>query len=105
MLAEHCTNGINAWVSSAGSRRVIFLDTAPINSPSILDRTLQLEKARGGPQQQQQLQQFQEFGSTENTLEIHSLQVAGFLFNICDVVIFVQVRKTLLCSFILSHCC
>jgi len=93
MLAEHCTNGVNAWISSAGARRVIYLDCAPILSPSVLDRTLQLEKDRGGNQQGAP-QQRQEFGSTENTLEVYSLQVAGFLFNVCHVVLFVQVRPS-----------
>ena len=34
MLAEHCTSGIKAWISP--TTRVIFLDSQPLNSLSIL---------------------------------------------------------------------
>ena len=36
MLAEHCTSGIKAWISP--TTRVIFLDSQPLNSLSILGR-------------------------------------------------------------------
>jgi len=34
MLAEHCTSGIKAWISP--TTRVIFLDSQPLNSISVL---------------------------------------------------------------------
>ncbi len=79
MLAEHCTNGINAWISP---QRVIYLDCQALNSSSILDRSIHSEKRYPS-----------EFGASENTLELHSLQLAGFLFNVCHVVVFVQVGE------------
>ena len=36
MLAEHCTSGIKAWISP--TTRVIFLDSQPLNSISVLGR-------------------------------------------------------------------
>ena len=36
MLAEHCTSGIKAWISP--TTRVIFLDSQPLNSLSILGK-------------------------------------------------------------------
>ena len=36
MLAEHCTSGIKAWISP--TTRVIFLDSQPLNSISVLGK-------------------------------------------------------------------
>ena len=36
MLAEHCTSGIKAWISP--TTRVIFLDSQPLNSVSLLGK-------------------------------------------------------------------
>ena len=36
MLAEHCTSGIKAWISP--TTRVIFLDSQPLNSVSVLGK-------------------------------------------------------------------
>ena len=36
MLAEHCTSGMKAWISP--TTRVIFLDSQPLNSISILGK-------------------------------------------------------------------
>ena len=33
-----------------------------------------------------------EFTTIENTMEIHSLQLIGFLFSVCHSVLFVQVK-------------
>jgi len=76
MLAEHCTNGIDVYVNS---RRHIFLDCQPLLSASVLDRCVQLEK-KTSP----------EFSSSENTVEIQSLQLIGFMLSMCHVVILVQ---------------
>ena len=38
MLAEHCTSGIKAWISP--TTRVIFLDSQPLNSISVLGEYL-----------------------------------------------------------------
>ena len=40
MTGEHCTNGLSIWVSP--KHRIMLIDTQPINSPSILDRTIQV---------------------------------------------------------------
>jgi len=76
MLAEHCTNGIDIYVNA---RRFILLDCQPLLSASIMDRTIQLEKKYTS-----------EFNSTENTMEVHSLQQIGFLFSVCHTVLLVQ---------------
>ena len=33
-----------------------------------------------------------EFNTIENTMEVHSLQMIGFLFSVCHTVLFVQVK-------------
>nr|CAD7202185.1 unnamed protein product [Timema douglasi] len=78
----HCTVGVDLCVTS---NRVILLDTQPMLSPSVMDRTMQqdgkkftLTTASG------------EFTPTENTMEIQSLQIAAFLLSVCHVVILVQ---------------
>lgn len=38
MLAEHCTSGIKAWISP--TTRVIFLDSQPLNSISVLGNNI-----------------------------------------------------------------
>lgn len=76
MLGEHCTNGIDVFING---RRMIFLDCQPLLSASVMDRTIQLEKKYTS-----------EFNSTENTMEVHSLQMIGFLFSICHTVLLVQ---------------
>jgi len=76
MLAEHCTNGIDIYVNA---RRFILLDCQPLLSASVMDRTIQLEKKYTS-----------EFNSTENTMEVHSLQQIGFLFSVCHTVLLVQ---------------
>jgi protein SMG9 len=76
MLGEHCTNGVTAWM---GPRRVLFLDCQPMNSASVLDRSIHAEKRYPA-----------EFTSPENSVELLSLQFAAFLFNVCHVVLLVQ---------------
>jgi len=76
MLGEHCTNGIDIYVNS---RRMILLDCQPLLSASIMDRTIQLEKKNTS-----------EFNTIENTMEVQSLQMIGFLFSVCHTVLLVQ---------------
>ena len=52
-------------------------DTQPLFSNSFLDRAVQLEKKYS----------FEYFGA-ENTIEIHSLQMIGYLMSICHVITF-----------------
>jgi len=44
-----------------------------------MDRTIQLEKKYSS-----------EFSSTENTVEVHSLQQLGFLMSVCHTMLLVQ---------------
>lgn len=76
MLSEHCTNGVNAWISP---QRILYLDSQPLFSNSVMDRAAQLEKKFSG-----------EFNGAEITTEIHSLQLSAFFMNICHLVIIVQ---------------
>jgi len=78
MLAEHCTSGIKAWISP--TTRVIFLDSQPLNSLSILDRAMQLDKKHVADY----------VGTMEATIEIQSLQIVGFLSMVCHVVLAIQ---------------
>ncbi|XP_067011318.2 nonsense-mediated mRNA decay factor SMG9 [Anabrus simplex] len=78
-LGSHCTSGVDLLVTP---NRVILLDTQPMLSASVMDRLVQLESSKKfvAP----------EFTSTENALEIQSLQLAAFLLSVCHVVIVVQ---------------
>ena len=79
MLGEHCSNGVTAYVCP--DTRIILVDSQPIMSTSVLDRNMAFEKkAQGVP----------EFGSSENTAEIQSLQLMGFLMSVCHVILLVQ---------------
>ena len=42
MTGEHCTNGASAWISP--KHRIILVDSQATNSPSILDRTIQVQR-------------------------------------------------------------
>ena len=76
MLSEHCTNGVNAWVSD---KRIIYLDSQPLFSNSVLDRSAQLEKKYSF-----------EFNGAENTMEVHSMQIMAYFMSICHLVLVVQ---------------
>ena len=77
MLSEHCTTGLNAWITP---ERVILIDCQPLLSASILDRSIQVDK-----------KYCNEFNnSLEDTVEMHSLQMIGFLANVCHKLILVQ---------------
>lgn len=77
-LGGHCTTGVDLLVTS---NRVILLDTQPMLSASVMDRLVQQENKKFGGT---------EFASTENAMEIQSLQLAAFLLSVCHVVILVQ---------------
>merc|ERR1719266_2262623 len=76
MLSEHCTNGVNAWIDAS---RIAYLDSQPLFSNSVLDRSAQLEKKYSF-----------EFSGAENTSEVHSLQLIAYFMSICHVVLVVQ---------------
>ena len=80
MLGEHCSNGVTAYVCP--DTRIILVDSQPIMSASVLDRNMAFEKKSQGMQP--------EFGSSENTAEIQSLQLMGFLMSVCHVLLLVQ---------------
>ncbi|XP_060064570.1 nonsense-mediated mRNA decay factor SMG9-like [Ylistrum balloti] len=75
-LCEHQTSGVDMFVSG---ERVIFLDTQPVMSSSVLDRMIRHDKKIGS-----------EYSTAENCIEIQSLQQAAFLMNVCHVVLVVQ---------------
>ena len=80
MLGEHCSNGVTAYVCP--DTRIILVDSQPIMSASVLDRNMAFEKKSQGIQP--------EFGTSENTAEIQSLQLMGFLMSVCHVLLLVQ---------------
>lgn len=73
----NCTNGIDFFVTK---NRVIFLDTQPILSTSVIDYASSFEQKKTTT----------DFVNTETNLELQSLQFAAFLFSVCHVIIFVQ---------------
>jgi len=77
-LGGHCTTGVDLFVTS---NRVILLDTQPMLSASVMDRLVQQENKKFAGT---------DFASTENAMEIQSLQLAAFLLSVCHVVILVQ---------------
>jgi protein SMG9 len=77
-LGGHCTTGVDLLVTS---NRVILLDTQPMLSASVMDRLVQQENKKFTGT---------DFASTENAMEIQSLQLAAFLLSVCHVVILVQ---------------
>jgi hypothetical protein len=40
MTGEHCTNGVSVWISP--KHRIFLIDSQPVNSPSVLDRAIQV---------------------------------------------------------------
>lgn len=77
-LGAHCTNGVDIYITS---ERVILLDTQPVLSASVMDRIIQYEKkSLSGP----------EYTSTENALQMQSLQITAFLMAVCHTIVVVQ---------------
>uniref|UniRef100_A0AAY4BXD2 Nonsense-mediated mRNA decay factor SMG9 n=1 Tax=Denticeps clupeoides TaxID=299321 RepID=A0AAY4BXD2_9TELE len=68
--------GIDFYITQ---ERVIFLDTQPILSPSILDHLINNDRKLPP-----------EYNLPHTYLEMQSLQIAAFLFTVCHVVIVVQ---------------
>ena len=92
---EHCTNGIDIYVNA---RRIILLDCQPLLSASVMDRTIQVRSwfQRGKFHNnffQLEKKNTSEFSTIENTMEVQSLQMIGFLFSVCHTVLFVQAMK------------
>jgi len=75
-LGEHCTRGIDIFVTN---HRMILLDVQPLLSASVMDHMIQFEKKFPS-----------EYSSTENALEIQSLQITAFLLTVCHTVVLVQ---------------
>ncbi|KAK1116520.1 hypothetical protein K0M31_018983 [Melipona bicolor] len=73
----NCTIGIDFFVTK---NRVIYLDTQPILSGSIIDYSTCYDQKKSTT----------DFINTETNLELQSLQFAAFLFSVCHVIIFVQ---------------
>lgn len=72
----HMTNGIDIFVSQ---QRVIFLDTQPLMSPSVLEQLIHNEK-KIPP----------EYTAAENYIEILCLQQVTFLLTVCNIIIVMQ---------------
>ncbi|XP_074111432.1 nonsense-mediated mRNA decay factor SMG9 [Cotesia typhae] len=68
----NCTSGIDFYVTK---NRVIYLDTQPILSSSIMTSTNTT---------------LEHYVNSEYNLEIQSLQFTAFLYSVCHVIIFVQ---------------
>ncbi|XP_076048398.1 nonsense-mediated mRNA decay factor SMG9 [Oratosquilla oratoria] len=72
----HATNGVDIYVTQD---RLILLDCQPLLSPSIMDKLITHEKKFTS-----------EYSSTENLMEIESLQLVTLMMSIAHVVILVQ---------------
>lgn len=91
----HCTNGIDVLVTST---RMIILDSQPLLSASIMDRIIlqnlfqEGKKFGTGPSAGPPGGSggAPDFSSTENIVEVQSLQQAAFLLSVCHIVLLVQ---------------
>lgn len=72
----HLTDGIDMFVTG---QRVIFLDTQPVLSASVLEQFIKNDKKIST-----------EFTTVENYMEVQALQQTAFLMTVCHVVIVVQ---------------
>ncbi|XP_014208604.1 protein SMG9 [Copidosoma floridanum] len=72
----NCTNGIDFYITK---NRVIYLDTQPILSGSMVDYSNFDQKKNST-----------DFVGNELNFELQSLQFLAFLFSVCHVIIFVQ---------------
>ncbi|XP_014456001.1 nonsense-mediated mRNA decay factor SMG9 isoform X2 [Alligator mississippiensis] len=70
------TSGIDFFITQ---ERIIFLDTQPILSPSILDHLINNDRKLPP-----------EYNLPHTYVEMQSLQIAAFLFTVCHVVVVVQ---------------
>ncbi|XP_045132113.1 protein SMG9-like isoform X1 [Portunus trituberculatus] len=76
MSACHGTNGIEIYITA---ERLMILDCQPLLSSSIMDRLITQEKKFTS-----------DYNSTENLMEVESLQVLTFVMSIAHVVLLVQ---------------
>uniref|UniRef100_A0A8C8HB29 Nonsense-mediated mRNA decay factor SMG9 n=1 Tax=Oncorhynchus tshawytscha TaxID=74940 RepID=A0A8C8HB29_ONCTS len=76
------STGIDFYITQ---ERVIFLDTQPILSPSVLDRLINNER---------KLYFLSHLIQSHDSFFYHSLQITAFLFTVCHVVILIQYRFT-----------
>ena len=60
--------------------RVIYLDTQPILTGSVIDYQSSFEQKKNAS----------DFVVSESNLELQSLQFLAFLYSVCHVIIFVQ---------------
>ncbi|XP_043936492.1 protein SMG9 isoform X2 [Protopterus annectens] len=74
--AGNQTSGIDFFITQ---ERIIFLDTQPILSPSVLDHLINNDRKLPP-----------EYSLPHTYVEMQSLQVAAFLFTVCHVVIVAQ---------------
>ncbi|ROT79529.1 nonsense-mediated mRNA decay factor SMG9 isoform X1 [Penaeus vannamei] len=76
MSGCHGTNGIDIYITS---HRLFILDCQPLLSPSIMDRIVTQEKKFTS-----------DYNSTENLMEVESLQLLTLVMSIAHVVVLVQ---------------
>ena len=81
-----------------------MLDCQPLLSASVMDRTIQvlcqlkyIMMYVSHFLSQLEKKNTSEFTTIENTMEVQSLQMIGFLFSVCHTVLFVQVIYILHC--------
>ncbi|XP_041373316.1 protein SMG9-like isoform X2 [Gigantopelta aegis] len=74
--AGHETNGIDMFVTA---ERIIYLDTQPVMSASVMDDMIHNEKKYPT-----------DYTSVENCIEMQSLQLATFLMTVCNVILVVE---------------
>ena len=71
------------------------MDCQPLLSASVMDRTIQVQlyimMYVSHFLSQLEKKNTSEFTTIENTMEVQSLQMIGFLFSVCHTVLFVQV--------------
>lgn len=93
LTSTHCTSTFDLFVSE---NRIFFLDTPPLLSPSLMDKLIYQEMKKapfsGATPVFSSGSQIScgDFTSTENILEIASLQAVAFILSVCHVVILVQ---------------
>ncbi|XP_013388010.1 protein SMG9 [Lingula anatina] len=75
-VCGHQTTGVDMYVTS---ERTILLDCQPLLSASILDHMVHTEKKYPS-----------EYSTTENCIEMQSLQLMTFMMTVCNVVLVVQ---------------
>ncbi|KAI4496165.1 hypothetical protein M0802_008032 [Mischocyttarus mexicanus] len=75
--STNCTSGIDFFVTK---NRVIYLDTQPILSVSVVDYNSSFEQKKTST----------DFVNNDVNSELQSLQFTAFLFSVCHVILFVQ---------------